>query len=987
MRTLQKRVKFSNGQINPRLLERADLPILDSSAQSIINFISTPYGSVRSREGTLAIDSVGSLLVQKDIDTITSDIGGTVSDLEDDNIFTSNGLSGATDMITVDMGAKDTYSNFKVQTISLDYSPASITISIDSVGAIDSISVDSGGVGLKNASISIEDDTGSGAVLTPVTDSKGTLTSVTVTNAGSGYTDPTGTVNSDLPTMTVDVEISDDDITYTSVDSFDINTTEKTFGIPVESDYRYIKMSASSGVKSRLLLDKIIISNDESTSQNNQYLAKIVPFEFNENQKYLLVLKDETIDVYQDDSFLETINAPGLKEDYFETLKYTQDADTMVLTHPEMRTKQIQRTGIGALNDFIPTFSAGETTKDSFFISADGEGEYKAVDADTSTYYSQGDYVALGAANTNLYNDKLTDEFILDFDGARSLTRVVLNVGQTKSFTLYGKKVDGSYEEIFADSANTRKNRAVTIDVNTTYYGLKIENTGYKTSGFAGFRTKTNWYSPRIYNIDCYSTTTNIFTFSNFDFVNIPYFAFDGETKTTQNITLNPSGAEGGLEITASANVFSSSSVGQKIDGNGGIFKITEYINEKKVFGYTIIPFYTSNSFSTWTLISGYELVWSEARGYPSSCLFYQQRLWFGGSKERPNTLWASRINSYTDFQNSGNYDNDSIEATLSSSKIDSIINIYGNRGVQIFTRGSEYVASEESLTPNNITIIKNTSNGSVDKVQPVDINGTTLFVEKNGQSLLSFVYNEGQSAFVTSNLSLLTDLIDNPVSMAFDYNSTRTKGNYLYVVNDDGDIVVSCIMLDQKINSYVQMTTNEGSFTDVAVMGGDVYFLVQRGTDLYLEKLFDIRTDGTISKQPAQIITGLEKFNGEDVYAYTEDKNYGEFTVSGGQIDLGETPDDIVYVGYSFNYAIESNGLEINRQSQNIDKRVSKIVAVTQDTEKMTIEGSQKTVSNDRFTFYSVTRYKRDCTFSITGEFDFIEILSLVLYINYGAK
>jgi hypothetical protein len=58
VKTIQKKLKFSKGEINDKLLERQDLQILESSASYIKNMISTPFGSIRSRYGTDAIDQV-----------------------------------------------------------------------------------------------------------------------------------------------------------------------------------------------------------------------------------------------------------------------------------------------------------------------------------------------------------------------------------------------------------------------------------------------------------------------------------------------------------------------------------------------------------------------------------------------------------------------------------------------------------------------------------------------------------------------------------------------------------------------------------------------------------------------------------------------------------------------------------------------------------------------------------------------------------------
>ena len=57
-KTIQKKIKFSKGQITPRLVERTDLAILDSSCAYAKNVIPTLYGGIKSRYGTKLIDEM-----------------------------------------------------------------------------------------------------------------------------------------------------------------------------------------------------------------------------------------------------------------------------------------------------------------------------------------------------------------------------------------------------------------------------------------------------------------------------------------------------------------------------------------------------------------------------------------------------------------------------------------------------------------------------------------------------------------------------------------------------------------------------------------------------------------------------------------------------------------------------------------------------------------------------------------------------------------
>ena len=371
--------------------------------------------------------------------------------------------------------------------------------------------------------------------------------------------------------------------------------------------------------------------------------------------------------------------------------------------------------------------------------------------------------------------------------------------------------------------------------------------------------------------------TDGTWTWGDLAISNIPYAAFSGETSTAKSVGITPSAEEGAIKITADSSIFDSSWVGNYIDGNGGRFKITEYVSGTVVNGYTTIPFYTKDKISSWTYISGYEQVWSNARGWPRTCLFAQQRLWFGGSKSKPSTIWASRLGDYFNFKNSGSYDNDSIDVDLLTNDV--IANLVDNRGIHILTTGQEITSAEGSYTPDKIAFTANTQNGSLARVRPVVIGGVVCFVEKNGKSLLSYVYNYEQASYLTDNMSLFTNLVQQPVSMAAEINSSKDRGDFLYIVLEDGTMLVGCVLITQNIMSLSQFTT-EGNVLDVCSVGGDTYIVVDRGTYNYLEKIEDVLTDTTTSVAvyptlPTQLY-GWKSEDNDVVYTNTSTPSVG---------------------------------------------------------------------------------------------------------------
>lgn len=75
--------------------------------------------------------------------------------------------------------------------------------------------------------------------------------------------------------------------------------------------------------------------------------ARLVPFEFNTEQTYLLVFTDSLMQVFAGDAEIARVAGPWTA-DMLPQLGWTQSADTLLLCHPEMVPQRITRTGATA---------------------------------------------------------------------------------------------------------------------------------------------------------------------------------------------------------------------------------------------------------------------------------------------------------------------------------------------------------------------------------------------------------------------------------------------------------------------------------------------------------------------------------------------------------------------------------------------------------------------------------------------------------------
>lgn len=80
--------------------------------------------------------------------------------------------------------------------------------------------------------------------------------------------------------------------------------------------------------------------------------GRLIAFEFNTEQTYLLALTDERIDVYLQGVHMQTLAAPW-DEAHIPQIAWTQSADTLLLTHPDAPPKRLVRvSGAFALQDW-----------------------------------------------------------------------------------------------------------------------------------------------------------------------------------------------------------------------------------------------------------------------------------------------------------------------------------------------------------------------------------------------------------------------------------------------------------------------------------------------------------------------------------------------------------------------------------------------------------------------------------------------------------
>ena len=204
------------------------------------------------------------------------------------------------------------------------------------------------------------------------------------------------------------------------------------------------------------------------------------------------------------------------------------------------------------------------------------------------------------------------------------------------------------------------------------------------------------------------------------------------------------------------------------------------------------------------------EDVWSSARGYPKTAAFYSGRLWLGGTKSKLQSLFASRSGSFFDFYTEEGDDDEGLFITISSRNLTEIIDINPDRGLQVFTGGAEFLVT--GSTPSDIVIQAQTQHGA-SNLEVKSIDGATLFVDQNGKTLRSYLYNYNEDAYNSTDISVLSShLISSPLDVAALSGTISEDANWVFIINQGGTGSILNTLRSQDINGFTKWIYGDNS-------------------------------------------------------------------------------------------------------------------------------------------------------------------------------
>jgi hypothetical protein len=194
---------------------------------------------------------------------------------------------------------------------------------------------------------------------------------------------------------------------------------------------------------------------------------------------------------------------------------------------------------------------------------------------------------------------------------------------------------------------------------------------------------------------------------------------------------------------------------------------------------------------------------WSNTSGFPAAAAFYEQRLFWAGSSEQPQTLWGSKSGDYENHT-PGTLDDDPVIYTLATDQVNRIRWLSPGKVLAVGTVGGEFNVSgsttADPLTPTNVRVVREGTRGSSEH-SPVRIDNVVLYIQRQKRKIREFVYSFEQDSFSSPDLTILSNQVGKGGIEEIVYQ--QEPSTVVWGRRNDGQLIGLTYMRDQQVIAW----------------------------------------------------------------------------------------------------------------------------------------------------------------------------------------
>lgn len=344
------------------------------------------------------------------------------------------------------------------------------------------------------------------------------------------------------------------------------------------------------------------------------------------------------------------------------------------------------------------------------------------------------------------------------------------------------------------------------------------------------------------------------------------------------------------------------------------------------------------------------EGAFSAVRGYPRAVTFFEQRLFWGGTTNNPQTVWGSKSQSFEDHSVSEPVvDDDAVNYTIYSEQVNTIEWFMAAKTLHIGTSGGTYKmdsGSSAALSPTNVVVQRETTYAAA-HILPKKIGNYIYYVQKDTRHIREISYQFQSDSYVAVDATILADHITESGIKDIEY--VQSPYNMLFCVRNDGEIAVLTREIEQEVTGWSRLVT-DGDFESVAsIPNGEedqIWVVVNRTingvTKRFIEyfKTLEFGDDQedcyfvdcglTYDGAAVTSISGLTHLAGETVQILADGAVHQSKVVPSTGIVTLDYSASVVHAGLGFTSKILQNKSEVGTTQQTSQGKIKRITKAT---------------------------------------------------------
>ena len=417
---------------------------------------------------------------------------------------------------------------------------------------------------------------------------------------------------------------------------------------------------------------------------------------------------------------------------------------------------------------------------------------------------------------------------------------------------------------------------------------------------------------------------------------------------------------------------------------------------------------------------------------YPGCAMFFEQRLVFARTNQKPQTVWGSVTGSFESMNTSNpTQDDDAYEFTINARQVNEIRWLVALQELIIGSSSTQWKMNAgnqtDSVTPSSVSLKVQTQWG-VSHVYPITIGNSVLFIERSGDSVRDLNYSLELDSYKGDNLTILANHLFKEKEIV-EWAYQAHPDSIIYCVLDDGTMVGLTYYKEHKVWGWHRNTT-DGLYESIAGITttdniDEIYVIVKRTiggvTKRYIEKFETRITDSDVTQcwfvdcglnynsTAATVFSGLDHLEGKTVVVYADGSVFTDLVVTGGSITL-PIASSVVYIGLPYTCIIETLDFDMptGQNSTTIQDKVRNVRSVVlrmENTRELFVGPSSDRLyeiafrstellgeptalySGDKEIFIDAGEYRQSRVYIKTISPVPCTILSLAARVEYGAE